>query len=533
MDVLRDQNWVLSVGTFLPLVGVLVMLFIPKAEEELHKLVALITAIATLVVGVYTVTKFDFDQAGKLQFFAETEWIKVISSNYTIGLDGMSLPLYILSMVVTLLVMVYSWNHIPSPGNPKSFLILMLILQTGMAGTFVAQDLILFFVFFELVLLPMYFMIGVWGGAERQYASLKFFLYTMFGSALMLVAFIVLFFQVGSELPAGVEASFSIPHLAEYGGLIGRSAQIWIFGGMFIGFAVKVPMFPFHTWLPDAHTQAPTQGSVILAAILLKLGTYGFVRIAIPILPTAAKEWAPWIGLLAVIGIIYGALGCLAQTDMKRLIAFSSVAHMGFVMLGISTLTPMGFNAAIFGMVAHGLITGMLFFIAGSVKERYHTLEISRLGGLLTQMPKLGWILGFSAMASLGLPGLAGFWGEFPAILSAYSPAEGLSEAVFRTYMVVAALGTVLAAGYLLWMFQRTAFGEPKAEFAGGHTGDHGHDHSHDDNDHETDLHDVNIFEWIAWTPFLIAIVVLGVYPQLLFKIIDPAVQVSLKAFGG
>ncbi|MFZ9445706.1 MAG: complex I subunit 4 family protein, partial [Ilumatobacteraceae bacterium] len=283
---------------------------------------------------------------------------------------------------------------------------------------------------------------------------------------------------------------------------------------------VKVPMFPFHTWLPDAHTQAPTQGSVILAAILLKLGTYGFVRIAIPILPEAAKEWAPWIGLLSVIGIIYGALGCLAQTDMKRLIAFSSVAHMGFVMLGISTLTPFGLNAAMFGMVAHGLITGMLFFLAGSVKERYHTLEIKRLSGMLKQMPRLGWILGFCAMASLGLPGLAGFWGEFPAILSAYQPAEGLPVETFRTYMVIAALGTVLAAGYLLWLYQRTAFGEPTAEFAPGHG-------------HDEDIHDVNTFEWIAWTPLLVAIVVFGVYPQLMFKVLDPAVNVTLKAFGG
>jgi len=337
----------------------------------------------------------------------------------------------------------------------------------------------------------------------------------MFGSALMLVAFLALFFKTGAE-------SFAIPYLIENGGAIAKNVQIWIFAGMFIGFAVKVPMFPFHTWLPDAHTQAPTQGSVILAAILLKLGTYGFVRIAIPVLPEAAKAWAPYIGGLAVIGIIYGALGCLAQTDMKRLIAFSSVAHMGFVMLGISTLTSFGMTAAMFGMVAHGLITGMLFFVAGSVKERYHTLEIARLGGLLKQMPHLGWILGFSCMASLGLPGLAGFWGEFPAILSAYSPAEGLNETVFRVYMVIAALGTVLAAAYLLWLFQRVAFGEPKPEFAGD---GHGHD--------DYAFHDVNKFEWFAWTPLLIAILVFGVVPNLMFKVLDPAVQVVLTGFKG
>ena len=513
MQVLSDHNWVLSVGTFLPMLGVLIMLFIPKEEEVMHKTVALATAIATLAVGVFTLVQFDYGRADQMQFVANHEWISVIKSSYFIGLDGISLPLYFLSMVVTVLVMIYSWDHVPSPGNPKAFFILMLVLQTGMAGTFIARDLILFFVFFEVVLLPMYFMIGVWGGEQRQYASLKFFLYTMFGSALMLVAFLALFFKTGAE-------SFSIPYLIENGAGIARTTQIWIFAGMFVGFAVKVPMFPFHTWLPDAHTQAPTQGSVILAAILLKLGTYGFVRIAIPILPEAAKEWAPWIGLLSVIGIIYGALGCLAQTDMKRLIAFSSVAHMGFVMLGISTLTPFGLNAAMFGMVAHGLITGMLFFLAGSVKERYHTLEIKRLSGLLQQMPRLGWIMGFCAMASLGLPGLAGFWGEFPAILSAYNPAEGLPVETFRTYMVIAALGTVFAAGYLLWLYQRTAFGEPTAEFSG-------HGHGHDE------IHDVTRFEWIAWTPLLASILVFGVYPQLMFKVFDPAVGVALKAFGG
>jgi len=519
MEVLRDQNWLLSLGTFLPLAGVLVMLFIPKKDELLHKQVALVTALATLGIGVYTLFEFDYDQSQKLQFFADTEWISVINAGYTIGLDGISLPLYFLSMVVTVLVMIYSWDHVPSPGNPKAFLILMLILQTGMAGTFIAQDLILFFVFFEVVLLPMYFMIGVWGGENRQYASLKFFLYTMFGSALMLVAFLALFFKTGAE-------SFAIPYLVENGGAIAKNTQVWIFAGMFIGFAVKVPMFPFHTWLPDAHTQAPTQGSVILAAILLKLGTYGFVRIAIPTLPDAALEWAPWIGLLAVIGIIYGALGCLAQTDMKRLIAFSSVAHMGFVMLGISTLTSFGINAAVFGMVAHGLITGMLFFIAGSVKERYHTLEIAKLSGMLKEIPKMGWILGFCAMASLGLPGLAGFWGEFPAILSAYSPAEGLSEELYRVYMVVAAMGTVLAAAYLLWLYQRTAFGEPKGD-SHGHDDDHGHGHG------EEEIHDVTMAEWISWTPLLVAIVLFGVVPNLLFKVIDPAVTSVLASIGG
>ncbi|HUP69320.1 MAG TPA: NADH-quinone oxidoreductase subunit M [Acidimicrobiales bacterium] len=500
------DSWALSLAVLVPVIGMIVLAAVPKAQEKAQKTVALATTLVTAAVGVGILARFDYGAGKSLQFEVDHSWIDVINSRYHVGIDGISLPLLALSMFITVLCVVYSWDHFPEPHNPKAFLMLMLVLEVGMNGTFISQDLILFFVFFELVLLPMYFMIGVWGGANRQYASIKFFLYTLFGSALMILSFLALFFRAGN--------TFDIPILiANAGDLIPHNVQLWIFGGLFMGFAIKVPMFPFHTWLPDAHTEAPTVGSVILAAVLLKLGTYGFIRIALPILPEAAISWAPWIGGLAVVGIIYGALGCLAQTDMKRLIAFSSVAHMGFVMLGIATLTDFGINAAIFGMVAHGLITGMLFFVAGSIQERYQTRELARLGGLLVQAPKLGWILGFCAMASLGLPGLAGFWGEFPAILSAYQPAAGLSEGIFRTYMVIAAVGTVLAAGYLLWMFQRTAFGTPKEEFAKAH------------------VHDVHPLEWVAWAPMLALIFVLGVYPRLIFGITDEAVQTVSSAF--
>jgi len=494
------DSWGVTLAVFLPAAGMVVVLAIPKAQERALKVTTLATTLATLAVGIAMLARFDYDRTGVLQFQVNKSWIDVINSRYHMGVDGISLPLLLMTMLITVMCVIYTWDHFPDPRTPKAFLALILLLETGMNGTFCAQDLILFFIFFELVLLPMFFMIGVWGGPNREYASIKFFLFTLFGSALMLLSFLALFFLSDPQ-------TFDIPRLAaQGGGGIVASTQNLIFVGMFLGFAIKVPMFPFHTWLPDAHTEAPTVGSVLLAAVLLKLGAYGFIRIALPILPQAAHDWAPWIGLLAVIGIIYGALCCLAQRDMKRLIAFSSVAHMGFVMLGIATLTNFGINAAIFGMVAHGLITGMLFFIAGSVQERYDTREIGRLGGLLVQAPKLGWILGFCAMASLGLPGLAGFWGEFPALLSAYNPAVGISELTFRVYMVVGAVGTVLAAGYLLWMFQRVAFGTVKAEF----------EHAH--------VHDVHWPEWLAWTPLLIGIVVLGIYPNLIFRITDGAV---------
>jgi NADH-quinone oxidoreductase subunit M len=330
----------------------------------------------------------------------------------------------------------------------------------------------------------------------------------------MLLGFLALYFESGKS----GENTFDIPQLTELGasGAFTGTFAFLVFGAMFLGFAVKVPMWPLHTWLPDAHTAAPTVGSVLLAAIMLKLGSYGFVRISLPILPEEAKSWAPAIAILAVIGIIYGSLACLAQSDMKRLIAFSSVGHMGFVMLGIATLTDVGINASIIGMVAHGLITGLLFFLAGSMSHRYHTREMSRLGGNMKLMPVMGGILAFTAMASLGLPGLAGFWGEFMSLIGSYNPLEGLSLGVFRTAMVLGAIGTVLTAAYMLYLLQQVNLGEPGEEWQGH------------------DFHDVDRFEATAWVPLIILIVVIGFYPKVIFNsTTDSVVSLVETVFSG
>ncbi len=523
------EDFALSLIVFLPLVGALVALAIPKEREEAVKRWALLVSVLTLLLAVIVTLRFDFGAAERFQFEVDLPWIGAIGANYHIGLDGISLPLLVLSALVVVLCVIYSWKHWDEPRNPRAFLVLMLILATGMNGTFVALDLVLFFIFFELVLLPMYFMIGIWGDRTmrkipgfkkevetRLYASIKFFIFTLFGSAFMLLGFLALYFRSGS---GGQDPTFDIPELIARGHLFTGTFAWLVFGAMFLGFAVKVPMWPFHTWLPDAHTAAPTVGSVLLAAILLKLGSYAFIRIAIPILPDTAREWAPAIAVLAVIGIIYGSLACLAQTDVKRLIAFSSVGHMGFVMLGIATLTEVGINAAIIGMVAHGLITGLLFFLAGSIHHRYHTREMSRLGGNLKLMPVMGGILGFTAMASLGLPGLAGFWGEFMALLGSYQPLEGLSTGFFRTAMVIGAIGTVLTAGYMLWMLQKVNLGEPSSEWAG------------------KNFPDVDRYEMMAWVPLIVLIVAVGVYPKLVLGVTTDAVvglvETAFRAVGG
>jgi NADH-quinone oxidoreductase subunit M len=506
------QTWGPSAAVFLPLVGAALIAVLPSrvAARALFG----IFSVLPLGIAVAVAAGYDFGASG-MQFEVDVSWIPSIGAQYHVGLDGLSLPLFVLTFLITFLCFIYCLQWMPEPYNPRALFSLILLLTTGMAGTFVALDLVLFFIFWELVLVPMYFLIAVWGGPRREYAAIKFFLYTLFGSIFMLLGFIAL--RLGSGSATG-EGTFDMLRLADLGraGAWGPLFGHLVFAGLFLGFAIKVPMWPFHTWLPDAHTEAPTVGSVILAAILLKMGTYAFVRISLPILPDAAIVWAPYIGLLAAIGIIYASLACLAQTDMKRLIAFSSVGHMGFVMLGISTLTEQGINGAIIGMVVHGLITGMLFFLAGSIHERFHTREISRLGGMAVMIPWLAGILAYSSIASLGLPGLAGFWGEFLALLGAYSPAPALAHLTgyYRVLMALGVVGTLLTAGYFLWLLQRVNLGRPKPDWEG---------HS---------FKDITPLEWLAWAPLLVLILVVGIYPRLLLDVTTDAVSLVASIFG-
>ncbi|RBQ21792.1 NADH-quinone oxidoreductase subunit M [Spongiactinospora rosea] len=450
------MNWLPIAILAVPLLGALAALAGRNGPGSARVLRwhSLAVSAVTFVLTVLLAATFDHGDAARMQFVTDLPWIPGLAIHFHLGVDGISLPLVVLTSLLTLLCFVYLAGT-GSP-RPRALVFALLLLEVGMLGTFLALDLLLFFVFFEVVLIPMYFVIAIWGGQGRRAAAVKFILYTLLGSVILLLGLLLVWAQTGT---------LDMVALARTPGAgMTRAAQVLAFVAIGLGLAVKTPMWPLHTWLPDAHTEAPTVGSVLLAGVLLKMGTYGFARIAIPILPEGAAAVAPWLGAFAVVGIIYGALACLAQRDLKRMIAYSSVGHMGFVLLGFATLTPVGINAALFGNIAHGLITGLLFFLAGAIKDRYGTADMPSMGGgMLTRIPRLGALLTFACIASLGIPGLAGFWGEMLALLGAFTPGPGLPRPLYLVFMALGGIGAVLTAAYFLIMLSRTTHGPTTA----------------------------------------------------------------------
>jgi NADH-quinone oxidoreductase subunit M len=496
---------ILNIITYIPLVGALVILFfVNKANARAIRLMATGTVVIDFVVSLKLWVDWD---PNKLWQFDETyAWIPSLGVKYSFAVDGISMLLILLTTFMGIIAVVSSYSAIHH--REKEYYTLLLMLQTGMIGTFCAMDFFLFYVFWEIMLVPMYFIIGIWGGTRRLYAAIKFFLYTLSGSVLMLLAILALFFFNDGGIPflniagLGNEASFSVRQFHEIGHLIPPTLQFWIFLGFFFGFAIKVPMFPFHTWLPDAHVEAPTAGSIILAAVLLKMGTYGFVRFALPILPDATKQLLVPIVILALIGIIYGALVSLVQKDMKKLVAYSSVSHLGYVMLGMFALNPMGLRGSVIQMINHGISTGALFLLVGMVYERRHTRMIADYGGLAKQMPMYAGLFLIAALSSMGLPALNGFIGEFTILLGA------ANSTAFGTmaYAVIAAIGIVLGAAYLLWLYQRVFWGPL-------------------DNPANAVLADVNRRELGMMLALIVLMIWIGVYPKPLFDIMAKPVD--------
>ncbi len=455
----------------------------------------------------------DVDQ---FNYFLDRTWIDILRVNYTIGLDGLSFPLFLLTAFISVLACIASFGI---KERVKEYFVLYLLLVGGMLGVFAALDYFLFYVFWEVSLVPMYFLIGIWGGPRKMYAAIKFFLYTLFGSIFMLVGIIMMF------LFAGVQ-SFSMMELAIAPGLkaMPDGIRLLVFAGFFLAFSIKVPIFPFHTWLPDAHVEAPTPISVILAAVLLKMGAYGYMRVMYPTFPDLGYYLGAIIGLLAVISIIYGALVAMVQPDLKKLVAYSSVSHMGFIILGIASMSADGFNGAVMQMVAHGLTTGALFLLVGVIYDRTHTRLIKELGGLMITMPRFAFIMYLAAFGSLGLPGLVGFWGEFLIIKGAFMSNEAWKQVItwgipgdqlMRIYAVIAAIGIVLTAAYILWMLERVMLGRENPRWKG--------------------LPDLITREYWALVPIAVFVVFLGLYPRPVMRMFDyfsgSLAQTVLKAF--
>lgn len=495
----------LHVALGAPLAGCLALAVVPgRAGERRAPVVGVAASAVALIALAVAAVLADTRDGGRVQLVTDTAWAPAVDLRWHIGVDGLSLPFALLTALLVLCCCIYTVRVRPEAGRLRAFVALVLLIEVGMLGTFLALDLLLFFLFFEVVLVPMWFLIAWWGDPRdrdgRTSAATTFILYTLLGSAVMLVGFLVVHAHTGT---------FDMVALAERGGE-GLSSGVQLLAALAIvgGLAVKIPVWPLHTWLPDAHAKAPTVGSVLLAGILLKMGSYGLVRVAVPIVPDGVARLAPVLGGLAVVGIVYGALACLAQRDLKRLVAYSSVGHMGFVVLGVATLTPAGLNGSVFAGLAHGVITGLLFFLAGAIKDRHGTSEFAELGGgLYTRLPRLGTLLTFGAIASLGLPGLAGFWGELLALVGAFRPADLLDRRYFVSLMVVALVGLVLTAWYFLVTVRRVCQGDdvigPRLPVLG----------------------DVTRVEAVSWGPLVALTLILGVWPGLILGLVDPAVH--------
>ncbi|HTY40379.1 MAG TPA: NADH-quinone oxidoreductase subunit M [Thermoanaerobaculia bacterium] len=505
-----SQIPILSIITYIPLVGALALVFLfPKERTGAIKAFATLVAAVDLAVSLPLWWAFDRARDG-YQFVEKASWIPSLGVHYHFGIDGISLVLILLTTIVGLIAIYCSYSAITE--RQKEYYVLLLLLQTFMIGTFCCLDLFLFYVFWEVMLVPMYFLIGVWGGQRRLYAAIKFFLYTLAGSVLMLLGIIALYFYNTSGFLAykglGNAPSFSIEHLTAVAAGMPGELQVWLFFAFFFGFAIKVPMFPFHTWLPDAHTEAPTAGSVILAAILLKMGTYGFVRFSLPMFPEAVRNprVVGTMVALAVIGIVYGAMVTLVQKDMKRLIAYSSVSHLGFVMLGIFAMNMAGVQGGILQMINHGISTGALFLLVGVVYERRHTRLIAEYGGLAKQMPLYATYFLIVALSSMGLPLLNGFIGEFTILQGAFA----------RNFWwaFAAATGIVLGAAYLLWLYQRIFFGEIT-------------------NPANAKLQDLTLREQLTLAPLVILALWIGLYPKPIFDVIRRPSEKIVQAVGG
>ena len=493
---------ILSAITFIPLVGALIIMAFPKSQKKA------VAYFATLVAGVDFLVSVPlffasperaaglFSGWGDFNFVEDVSWIPSIGARYIMGIDGISALMIMLTTLLGLIAILSSWTAITD--RVKEYYVFLLLLQTGMLGVFCALDFFLFYVFWEVMLVPMYFLIGIWGGARRLYATIKFFLYTLAGSVLMLLGILAIYFYVGQHT---FDLRVLAPFLAGDTSVVWTQISWWVFLTFFIGFAIKVPMVPFHTWLPDAHTEAPTAGSVILAGVLLKMGTYGFVRFSLPLMPATAWVWAEFLLWVSVIGIIYGALVAMAQKDWKKLIAYSSVSHLGFVMLGIFAFNQVGINGGLLQMVNHGLSTGALFLIVGIIYERRHTRMLADYGGLSKVMPVFAVMFMIFTLSSIGMPALNGFIGEFTILAGAFQIAPALGGKIFA---ILGATGIVLGAAYMLWLYQRTMFGKL-------------------DNPDNENLKDLNLREWIYLTPLVLLCFWIGLYPKPFFAILEPA----------